>query len=194
MAIRNNICLAIICLMIIPVIRGIANLDTVHSAECLEQSVILIGIILIVPLAAPEQEKAIQEVVYAKNIPQWKILLLRFVIAVIIIALLVTIFVEIMIWNNCTFPFVTYVLGTTVSAMAIGLIGLIPAVLSNSVVVGYLVAVGYFLINLLGVVPKESIAYLFSMENGIFTTKIYLAGVSLFGIALVMMIVKRRKL
>ena len=68
LAVRTNLFLATAYLLSISLFRGIANLDMVHSAECLEQSVILVGIFLIVPLNVPEQSKAIQEVVYTRNI------------------------------------------------------------------------------------------------------------------------------
>lgn len=61
LSLKNNLFLAICYLSIIPIMRGIANLNAARSAECLEQSVILIGIFLIVPLNAPEQPKAVQE-------------------------------------------------------------------------------------------------------------------------------------
>ena len=81
MAVKNNLILAAAYLLILPLLRGIANLDMVRSAECLEQAVILTGIFLIAPLPAPEQSKAIQDVVCTKKIPHWKILLLRFIMS-----------------------------------------------------------------------------------------------------------------
>ena len=64
LAVRTNLLLAAAYLLSISLFRGIANLDMVHSAECLEQSVILVGIFLIVPLNVPEQSKPIQNTVY----------------------------------------------------------------------------------------------------------------------------------
>ena len=64
LSLRNNLLLTICYLLLIPIIRGTANLDAVRSAECLEQSVTLV----IVPLNAPEQSKAIQEIIGTKEI------------------------------------------------------------------------------------------------------------------------------
>lgn len=154
-------------------------MDMVHSAECLEQSVILIGIILIVPLNLPEQPKAIQEVVCTRKIAHWKILLLRLAMSTLFLILLVCLFAGIMIWKNCSFPFMAYAAGTAISAMALGSLGFAIAIVTDSVIAGYLASAGYFLLNILGNIPGKSIFYLFSMEKGNYTTKIYLLGWSL---------------
>lgn len=192
LAVRTNLLLAVAYLLTIPLIRGSANLDMVHSAECLEQSVILIGIFLIVPLNVPEQSKAIQEVVYTRKISHWKILLLRLAMSTLILIVMVCLFSGIMIWKNCIFPFVAYTAGTVISAMALGSLGFVVSILSNSAIVGYLASAGYFLLNFLGNVSEKNIFYLFSMGKGNYTTKIYLLGCSLLMIA-ASLIYSRRK-
>ena len=183
LAVRTNLLLAAAYLLTIPLLRGVANLDMVHSAECLEQSVILIGIFLIVPLNVPEQSKAIQEVVCTRKIPHWKILSLRLAMSTLFLILLVCLFAGIMIWKNCNFPFMVYAAGSIVSAMALGSLGFVIAIVTNSVIAGYLASAGYFLLNILGNIPEESIFYLFSIEKGNYTTKIYLLGWSLLMLA-----------
>lgn len=180
MAVRTNMLLAAVYLLAIPLLRGIANLDMVHSAECLEQSVTLIGIFLIVPLNVPEQAKAIQEVVYTRNISHWKILLLRFVMAMLVSIMMICLFSGMMLWKNCTFPFAAYVAGTAISAMALGSLGLAVSIWSNSVIAGYLASVAYFLLNFLGNISDGSVFYLFSMEKENYMTKRYLLRWSLF--------------
>ena len=179
LAVRTNLLLAAAYLFTIPLLRGIANLDMVHSAECLEQSVILIGIFLIVPLNVPEQSKAIQEAVYTRKVSHWRILLLRLAMATLFMIMLVCLFAGIMIWEKCTFPFVAYVAGTVISAMALGSFGFAVSVLSNSAIAGYLVSAGYFLLNVLGNITEESVFYLFSMKKGNYITKVYLLGWSM---------------
>lgn len=149
LAIRNNLFLATGYLFIIPIVRGIANLDAVHSAECLKESVTLIGIIIFVPLNAAEQSKAIKEVVYTKKVRHWIILLVRLVMALASLSVMTGIFAGIMIWNNCKFPYMPYVAGTIISAAALGSIGLFAAIVSNSIVAGYLVSMGYYLFSFL---------------------------------------------
>lgn len=193
LAVKNNLFLAAVYLLIIPLLRGIANLDMVRSAECLEQAVILTGVFLIAPLPAPEQSKAIQGVVCTKKIPHWKILLLRFIMSMLLLILIVCLFSGIMVWKNCIFPFMPYVAGTVISAMALGSFGFAAAIFSNSVIVGYLASIGYFLLNSLGNVSEDSIFYLFSMGKGNYSTKIWLFGLSLLVIAVVFIYERRKR-
>lgn len=193
LSIQNNLLLAVLYLLIVPVLRSIENLNEVYSAECLEQSVILIGIFLIPPLPAPEQSKAIQDVVCTKKIPHWKILLLRFIISMLLLILMVWLFSGIMVWKNCIFPFMPYVVGTVISAMALGSFGFAAAIFSNSVIVGYLASIGYFLLNSLGNVSEDSIFYLFSMGKGNYSTKVWLFGLSLLVIAVVFIYERKKR-
>ena len=162
LSIRNNLSLAILYLLIIPVLRSIENLNEIYSAECLEQSVILIGILLIVPLHAAEHEAVIRDVVFTRKIPQWMVLLIRMITAIVMLVFLTGIFAEIMIVKNCTFPYMSYVVGTVISELALGSVGFFAAVLSNSVIAGYLVSIGYFLFNYLGNISDTNIFCLFS--------------------------------
>lgn len=192
MAVKTNLLLAAAYLLTIPLVRGIANLDMVHAAECLEQSVTLIGIILMVPLNMPEQSKAIQEVVYTRIISHWKILLLRFAMSTLLLIMMTGLFCGVMVWKNCTFPFFVYAAGTVIGAMALGSLGLAVSLWSNSVVAGYLISVGYFLLNFMGNVSDGSVFYLFSMEKGNYMTKLYLLGWSLLLIVVVLIYTRKK--
>lgn len=192
LSLRNNLLLAICYMLLIPIIRGTANLDAVRSAECLEQSVTLIGIFLIVPLNAPEQSKAIQEIIGTKKLPQWLILFVRLIMALVTLIILTSIFAGIMKGNNCTFPVIPYVTGTIISELALGSVGFFISVLSNSVIAGYLTAMGYFLFNFLGDISSKSIFYLFSMGTGNYIVKLWL---TLFSVLLIVisLIYKKKK-
>lgn len=178
MAIRNNLLLAIAYLFLVPIIRGIANLDAVHTAECLEQSVVLVGIIMVVPINAMERSKALQEVVCTKKIQQWVILLIRLIMSLIILITMTGLFAGIMKWNNCKFPYMPYVAGTLISEIALGSVGLFAAILSNSAVIGYLVSMGYFLFNVLGNISSKNVLCLFTMGTGGYVIKVWLMGIS----------------
>ena len=179
LAIQNNLLLAITYLLLIPVFRGIANLNSIYSAECLEQSVTLIGILLIVPLLAPEQNAAIREVLFTKPISQWKILFTRVILSLITLIILTCTFAGIMIWNGCTFPYWNYVAGTIISELALGNIGFFTAVITHSTLTGYFISIGYFLLNFLGNISSQSIFYLFSMGTENYITKLWLTGISI---------------
>ena len=193
LSIRNNLSIAILYLLIIPVLRSIENLNEIYSAECLEQSVILIGILLIVPLHAAEQEAVIWDVVFTRKIPQWMVLLIRMITAIVMLVFLTGIFAEIMIVKNCTFPYMSYVVGTVISELALGSVGFFAAVLSNSVIAGYLVSIGYFLFNYLGNISDTNIFCLFSMRTGDFITKVWLFGISVLLITITLIYEKKKK-
>ena len=193
LSIRNNLSIAILYLLIIPVLRSIENLNEIYSAECLEQSVILIGILLIVPLHAAEHEAVIRDVVFTRKIPQWMVLLIRMITAIVMLVFLTGIFAEIMIVKNCTFPYMSYVVGTVISELALGSVGFFAAVLSNSVIAGYLVSIGYFLFNYLGNISDTNIFCLFSMRTGDFITKVWLFGISVLLITITLIYVKKKK-
>ena len=193
LSIQNNLLLAVLYLLIVPVLRSIENLNEVYSAECLEQSVILIGILLIVPLHAAEKEVAIQEVVFTRKIPQWMILLIRVIMAIIMIVFLTGVFAEIMIVKKCTFPYLSYVMGTVISELALGSVGFFVAILSDSVISGYLVSIGYFLFNYLGNISGMNVFYLFSMRAGNFRAKVWLLGISILLIIITLTYAKKKK-
>ncbi len=193
LSLRNNLLLAICYLLLIPIIRGTANLDAVRSAECLEQSVTLIGIFLIVPLNAPEQSKAIQEIIGTKKWPQWLILFVRLIMVLVTLIILTSIFAGIMKGNNCTFPVIPYVTGTIISELALGSVGFFISVLSNSVIAGYLTSMGYFLFNFLGDISSKSIFYLFSMGMGNYMEKLWLFLLSILLITIALICEKRKK-
>lgn len=193
LSLRNNLLLAICYLLLIPIIRGTANLDAVRSAECLEQSVTLIGIFLIVPLNAPEQSKAIQEIIGTKKWPQWLILFVRLIMVLVTLIILTSIFAGIMKGNNCTFPVIPYVTETIISELALGSVGFFISVLSNSVIAGYLTSMGYFLFNFLGDISSKSIFYLFSMGMGNYMEKLWLFLLSILLITIALICEKRKK-
>lgn len=193
LSIQNNLSLAVLYLLIVPVLRSIENLNEIYLAECLEQSVILIGIVLIVPLHAAEQETAIRDVVFTRKIPQWMILLIRMILAIIMLVFLTGIFAEIMIVKNCTFPYMSYVMGIVITELALGNVGFFAAVLSDSVIAGYLVSIGYFLFNYLGNISGTNVFCLFSMRTGDFITKVWLLGISILLIIITLIYVKKKK-
>lgn len=176
LAIRNNLILAIAWLLFIPVVRGIANLDAAHSAECLEQSVALVGVFLLTPLAGPEQDKRIWETVVSKQTAYNIILLLRMGMALGCMLTLILLFGAVMAMSGCRFPFVLYAAGTAATAFALGGVGLFTAAISRSTVIGYSAGLGYFLLSLLRV-GKNSPVYLFSMSSGISANKVWLLGI-----------------
>lgn len=171
--------LAAAYLLFLPLLRGTENLNAARSAQCLEESVIVLGIFLMAGLNGPEQSKPVREAAGSRKIPYWKILLLRLIMAAVLLAVMVSVFCAVMTGRNCTFPFISYAAGTFISAMTLGCLGFLASVISDSVIIGYLASTAYFLLNLLGSLSNENIFCLFFIETGDFITKIWFLGWSI---------------
>ena len=58
---KNSVFLAAAYLLVIPAIRGISNLDAARTAHCLEQSVALIGALILIPITKGEMGNGVKE-------------------------------------------------------------------------------------------------------------------------------------
>ena len=74
---RNSLLLTAIYFLLIPVIRGISNLNHIQSAQCFSQSVALIGIIILVPITQYELDMSIKEIVCTKTWSYLKSVIIR---------------------------------------------------------------------------------------------------------------------
>ncbi len=110
--------------------------------------------------------------------------------AMFVLIVLISGFTLIMQVHNCKFEYVKYTFGTIVSAAALGYAGLLTAVITNSSITGYLVAMGYFFTNFTGKSTGKNIFYLFSMSNGNFSMKKW---IFLFDIILAVLILMYKK-
>ena len=59
---KNSLLLTVFYILIIPVIRGVSNLNNIQSAQCFSQSVALTGVILLVPITRYELDMSIKEI------------------------------------------------------------------------------------------------------------------------------------
>ena len=170
--------LSAILLLGAPVFVGLKYLDETASAVVLERYVSLVGIILVVPLFFPEQDKNISEVIEAKYTSHNMIIFCRLVLSILIVFALISLMALIMYLGECSFPVGKYILGTFVSALALGSLGFAGAGITNNIIAGYLVSVCYYILNM-GLGKKLGNFYLFSMSRGSFDEKYYLLGAAL---------------
>ena len=162
----NNIILAIIYVLLIPVIRGISNLNNIQSAQCLSQSVSLIGIILIVPIVRPEIEIAVKEIIYTKSWSYLKSVLIRIACSFVLVTFFIITFTYAMRLRNCTFPFWSFTGITILYAVFMGVVGLVVSVFSQNTIIGYLFALGYWTFCQLQIIQEGGRFYLFPIING----------------------------
>lgn len=163
---KNSLLLGIAYSFLIPVIRGISNLDEIHSAEVFGQSLALIGTILLVPVTKKELEPGVGEIIYTRPWPYRKSVSLRLLCGFFLIIAIVVGFACIMLDRNCRFPFWEYVLATVLYAVFLGVLGLVFVQAGNHIVAGYLASLGYWSCCQLRILDDESIACLFPVKNG----------------------------
>ena len=166
LSIRNNFVIAILFLLCIPGIRGVSNLDEMQAAECLEQFLVIIGIILITPINRLEFETEIRELIFSKERSYTAVNFFRIVISCCLTAVLITMFVIFLKSNNCIFPFWKYTVSSILASCFLGLFGLLLSQIGQNAAVGYLGALGYYSLNKMQMVSKDFPFYLFQLEKG----------------------------
>ena len=154
---KNSLLLAAVYTFIIPVIRGISNLDNIHSADVFGQSLALIGVFLFIPIIRQELEVSVKEIVYTKVWSYRKS---------VSITVMITIFASIMRLQNCSFPFLKYVTVTILYAVFLGILGLLFSQLGNNVIIGYLASLGYWSFCQFDILTEENVLYIFPIISG----------------------------
>lgn len=162
---RFSMILALGYLCAIPLIRGITNLNLIQSARCLEESVSLTGIILIVPLSRWEQGAGIREVVFSKSWTYLRTVSLRLMEAFLFSAMLAGGFAAIMRRQNCTFPYWSYLWKCELAVLLLGLMGLSVSMFTENFVAGYLFAFGYYALCKLEILKTGDVLYLFPLSS-----------------------------
>ena len=158
--------LAVAYTFLIPVIRGISNLDNIRSADVFGQSLALIGIFLLIPITRQELEIGIKEIVYTKVWSYRKSVSIRLICSFLLITIIITIFAGIMQLQNCNFPFLEYVFITILYAVFLGLFGLLLAQVGSNVIIGSLASLGYWSFCQFKILIEKNISYLFPIING----------------------------
>ncbi|MEG0379365.1 MAG: hypothetical protein RR614_12885 [Eubacterium sp.] len=184
--------LSIVFLIMTPLLFGTTNLDTVASAIPLERFVILIGILLLTPVFAPEQDPQIGDLVTCRAVSPTVVIIIRLVIALLTLFVLIAGFCVYMKFCGC-FITATLFFGTLASAVFLGSLGTLTAALTNSSVVAYMVPVVYYAVNFSGGKYLGSF-YLFSMSagNGGGKTGLFILGMLLLVLAVLVHKIKQR--
>ncbi|WP_302627111.1 hypothetical protein [uncultured Eubacterium sp.] len=192
---KNSLLLAVGYTFLIPVIRGISNLDNIHSADVFGQSLALIGIFLLIPITKQELEVAVKEIVYTKAWSYRKSVCIRLICGFLLIVIMVTVFAGIMQLQNCDFPFLEYVSVTILYAVFLGLLGLLLSQLGSNVIIGYLASLGYWSFCQFEILTEENASFLFPIINGEIDTErlLILVIINICLLVLFFWVVKRTK-
>ena len=154
---------AVLLLLIIPLIYGTSNLDSVKSADCLERMVALIGLPMFVPLLKPEQDGGMDAIITLRPFPYRIIIVLRMMLSLIRTVALILVFEGYMRISRCSFPPSVFTLRTLAVTMTLGFVGLLASAVSRNTAVGFLVSFCWYC-----VLQVENIGAIFkSVSNGI---------------------------
>ena len=183
LTLRINLLLAAAVLCITPVIFGIDNLDSAASAFVLERFVSLTGIILLTPVFLPEQDKNIAEVAESKYTPMTGVYLIRFTLAAFSLLFLISGFITVMFLISCDFDLPAFIFGTFATAFFLGASGFVTYAVSDNIVAGYLLPLGYYVFNMFNTGEHLKNLYLFTLAQNGLTDKYWLFGLgAAFGI------------
>lgn len=165
-----------------PVLMGMKGLDSVQVAQALEMYVQLAGVILLVPIFMPDQDKNIRDLAKSKYMPVVKVHLIRLLESLAALVVVLGGFIIILYANNPVFSPFQYYFGILGSAVFLGALGIVAYSLSDNVAIGYMVPMVYYVCNYSGDKYLQKF-YLFSMAKGSFDEKVILgmAGIVLIG-------------
>lgn len=126
------------------------NLDERQAAQVMEMYVAFAGILLLTPLFLPEGKREIWQLEKSKEMPMWQLYLPRVLTALAVMAALVSIFPFIMKQGGCTFDYGKLWIGAFVEMLFLGSIGFAVSAVTNQTVLGYMMAVIYYAVNMGG--------------------------------------------
>lgn len=143
------------------------NLSPTDSAAVMEQYLIFIGIILFAPIVWPECDKKIWDLVSCKKYDSCISIVIRVVLSCILVISIVLIYEFILFNGHCKFNFLKLFLGSTAEQIFIGSIAFFFSALLNNIIVGYMVPILYYLMNLGGI--DFGVFALFQMKKGMYS-------------------------
>lgn len=134
-------------LLLTPVIFGLAELDRGMAAIPLETTPPLMGLILLTPLFSPEQNEGILDTVRSKKTSRQLVTGMRTLCALAVLALLIAALGGYMKYNSCDVT-PEMCAGAFAGAAALGALGFFSSAVTDNLIVGYMVSVMYFLMDL----------------------------------------------
>ncbi len=126
------------------------NLDASQAAKVMEMYIAFTGILLLTPLFMPEQNREIWLLERSKATPLWQLYLIRVLEAVVLLMAIVTVFLFLMRQGGSVFSVSSLWLGSFAEIFFLGSIGFFVSGITNQVILGYMVSVLYFMVNIGG--------------------------------------------
>ena len=158
--------ICILLLIVSPLFLGIENLTEPETAKVLEYYAVFISIILLPAVFLPEQDKDIRDLLSSKYTPMAKLYGIRIIQAMLYLMLLLGVYMCILKAGNCEFAFLKLYMGELATMVFLGGMGIFFYALTDQVVVGYMIPLLYYMLNITISPNKIKGLYLFSMSIG----------------------------
>lgn len=143
-----HLCGAALLVLCAGAVLSFCNLDTAGAAKVMERYGVLAGILLFTPLFVPESDMEIWQLEASRYLPMWKLYLGRLFPAVCMLAAVVSILILRLLAGGSVFPVWLLWRGAFCEALFLGGIGCFAAAVTNQVVLGYMVSVLYYAVNI----------------------------------------------
>lgn len=114
----------------------------------------------------PEQDKDIRDLLSSKYMPIAKLYSIRIIQVLIYLMLLLGVYMYLLKAGNCTFAFGRVYMGELATMVFLGGMGIFFYALTDQVVVGYMIPLLYYMLNIAISPNKIKVFYLFSMSMG----------------------------
>jgi len=148
------------------------GLESMQAAKVMEMYAAFAGILLFTPLFMPEQDKEIWDLERSKGTAMWRVYLPRILLALLLCLLTISLFLGLMERGGGDFDAGILFRGACCEILFLGSIGFFASAVTNQVVVGYMISVIYFAVNIGGEKYLGNFA-LFQMMKGEYGAWIY---------------------
>ena len=155
--------LCILLLVVSPLFLGIENLTEMETAKVLEVYVVFLSVILLPTVFLPEQDKDIRDLLSSKYMPMAKLYSIRIIQAFLGLMLLLGIYMCILKAGNCEFTYGKLYVGELATMAFLGGMGVFFYALTDQVIVGYMIPLLYYMVNITVSINRIGVFYLFSM-------------------------------
>lgn len=188
----QSLLVSVLLLAASPLVLGISNLDAAQSAKVLETYVALLGILLFVPVFLPEQDRDLWDVVKAKYTKITSVYLMRILISLLCSALLIFVFILVMRAGDCEMEPAKYYFGTLAEAAAFGGLGIFAYAVSDNIIVGYMIPLGYYVAGIMAGYRYMKYIYPFGMLTD-YSTKYWILAAGVFLMGCGILLFRRRR-
>ena len=191
---RKEFLAGLIYLLFLPVIFNFRLLTLKEAATIGEIYFSLFGVIFLTSIIELDFLDGVAELVAIKKINPERTFFLRMMMIIIILSICTLSLYCYMLFQGSEFPISELFLGTLVTQISLGLLGVTAANLSRNLPFGYLFGVSYFFLEFLSQGRFTQRFYLFGLTQGDVESKYYLLLASLLLIWVNWSILKRRKI